>query len=144
MDIFMEEAIREARLSLSKSGIPIGSVLVKNGEIVGRGHNRRVQDNDPIMHAEINCIHNAGRIKKYDNTVLYSTLIPCYLCSGAIVQFGIKHVVVGESKNFTGAKEFLEKHGVSVVDLDLQDCKDMLSKFINENSDLWNEDIAEI
>ena len=138
----MKAAIEEARKSLSEGGIPIGSVLVKKGQIIGRGHNKRVQQNDPVMHAEIDCLRNAGRIGKYSETLLYSTLMPCYLCAGAIVQFGIKKVVVGESENFSGAKDFLTSHGVKVVDLNLNKCKQLMKKFIQDNLDLWNEDIG--
>ena len=140
----MKAAIEEARKSLSEGGIPIGSVLVKKGQIIGRGHNKRVQQNDPVMHAEIDCLRNAGRIGKYSETLLYSTLMPCYLCAGAIVQFGIKKVVVGESENFSGAKDFLTSHGVKVVDLNLNECKQLMKKFIQDNPDLWNEDIGEL
>jgi creatinine deaminase len=144
MDNHMKAAIEEARKSSSEGGIPIGSVLVKNGQIIGRGHNKRVQQNDPVMHAEIDCLRNAGRIGKYSETLLYSTLMPCYLCAGAIVQFGIKKVVVGESENFSGAKDFLTSHGVKVVDLNLNKCKQLMKKFIQDNPDLWNEDIGEL
>ena len=140
----MKAAIEEARKSLSEGGIPIGSVLVKKGQIIGRGHNKRVQQNDPVMHAEIDCLRNAGRIGKYSETLLYSTLMPCYLCAGAIVQFGIKKVVVGESENFSGAKDFLTSHGVKVVDLNLNECKQLMKKFIQDNLDLWNEDMGEL
>jgi len=140
---FIETAIAEARKGLEEGGIPIGSVLVKDGQIVGRGHNKRVQDNDPMAHAEIICLRNAGRIGSYEGTILYSTLMPCYLCGGAVVQFGIKKVVVGESKTFPGAREFMESHGVEVVDLDLQECKDLMAEFIKNNPELWNEDIGE-
>src|SRR5215208_3740812 len=102
MDKFMQAAIEEARLGLREGGIPIGSVLVQNGQIIGRGHNKRVQDSDPITHAEIDCLRNAGRVGNYKNTILYSTLMPCYLCAGAIVQFGIPKVIAGESQTFPG------------------------------------------
>lgn len=138
----MEAAIDEAKIGLSQNGIPIGSVLVKNGTIVGRGHNKRVQDNDPITHAEIDCLRNAGRVGNYKGTVLYSTLMPCYLCAGAIVQFGIKKVYAGESATFSGAKEFMESHGVEVIDLNLEECKMMMENFIAKNPELWNEDIG--
>ncbi len=144
MDIFMQAAIEEARKGLDEGGIPIGSVLVKEGEIIGRGHNKRVQDGNPIMHAEIDCLYNAGRIGKYGETVLYSTLMPCYLCAGAVVQFGIKKVVVGESETFAGAKEFMESHGVEVIDLDVEECKGLMRDFIKNNPELWNEDIGEL
>ena len=142
MDEFMKAAIGEARKGLSEGGIPIGSVLVIDGKIVGRGHNKRVQENDPVLHAEIDCLRNAGRVGKYAGAVLYSTLMPCYLCAGAAVQFRIKKVVVGESRNFAGAREFMESHGIEVVDLDLAECRDMMARFIAEKPQLWNEDIG--
>jgi creatinine deaminase len=142
MDPFMKAAIDEAKQGLSEGGIPIGSVLVKGRKIVGRGHNKRVQDSDPIMHAEIDCLRNAGRIGRYGDTILYSTLMPCFLCAGAVVQFGIKKVIVGESKTFAGAKEFMESHGVEVIDLNLDECKRLMTEFIKSNPELWNEDIG--
>ncbi|HEY4482499.1 MAG TPA: nucleoside deaminase [Candidatus Brocadiaceae bacterium] len=144
MDIFMKAAIDEAKQGLREGGIPIGSVIVKDGKIIGRGHNKRVQENDPIMHAEINCLRNAGRIGRYRDTILYSTLTPCYLCAGAIVQFGIKRVFVGESETFAGAKEFMESHGVEVINLNLDECKQLMKEFIQKNPELWNEDIGEL
>jgi cytosine deaminase len=145
IDEFMKIAIEEAKKGFEEGGIPIGSVLVtKDGKILGRGHNRRVQDNDPLAHAEIVAIRNAGRIKSYKDTILYSTLMPCYLCSGAIVQFGIKKVVVGESRNFSGAKDFLLSHGVEVIDLNNSQCIELMRKFIKNNSNLWNEDIGNL
>lgn len=145
IDEFMRLAIEEAKKGFEEGGIPIGSVLVsKDGKVLGRGHNRRVQDNDPLAHAEIVAIKNAGRIKSFKDTILYSTLMPCFLCAGAIVQFGIKKVIVGESKNYGGAKKFLEEHGVEVIDLDLDECKELMEKFINENKELWLEDIGEL
>lgn len=145
IDEFMRLAIEEAKKGFEEGGIPIGSVLVsKDGKVLGRGHNRRVQDNDPLAHAEIVAIKNAGRIKSFKDTILYSTLMPCYLCAGAIVQFGIKKVIVGESKNYGGAKKFLEENGVEVIDLDLDECKELMEKFINENKELWLEDIGEL
>ncbi len=142
MDKFMEAAIEEARQGLREGGIPIGSVLVIDGLIVGRGHNRRVQDNDPVLHAEIDCLRNAGRVGRYRNAVLYSTLMPCYLCAGAVVQFGIKKVVAGESRNFSGARELMEAHGVDVTDRDNEECRKMMADFIEKNPQLWNEDIG--
>jgi creatinine deaminase len=139
MDAFMKAAFEDAKKGLSENGIPIGSVLVKDSGIVGLGHNKRVQESDQIMHAEIDCLRNAGRNGKYDNTVLYSTLMPCFLCAGAVVQFGIKKVVVGESETFSGAKDFLEMHGVTVVDLNLDECKNILKKFIQTKPELWME-----
>lgn len=140
----MKAAIAEAKTGLSEGGIPIGSILVKDGEIIGRGHNRRVQYDDPIIHAEIDCLRNAGRIGSYRGTTLYSTLMPCYLCAGAVVQFGIKKVVAGESVNFEGAQSFLESKGVEVVDLRLSECIEMMAEFIRLHPKLWNEDIGEL
>jgi cytosine/creatinine deaminase len=142
MDEFMNAAILEAQQGRQVGGIPIGSVLVKDGKIVGRGHNKRVQDGDPVTHAEIDCLRNAGRIGDYKGTTLYSTLMPCYLCAGAVVQFGIKKVIAGESKTFPGAREFMVSHGVEVVDLNLDECQQMMSDFITTNPELWNEDIG--
>lgn len=142
MDEFMEIAIAEAKQGVSEGGIPIGSALVKDGQIVGRGHNKRVQNDDPVTHAEIDCLRNAGRIGNYRGTTLYSTLMPCYLCAGAVVQFGIKKVIAGESQTFPGAREFMESHGVEVIDLDLAECKQLMSDFIQKNPQLWNEDIG--
>ncbi len=140
----MKAAIDEARKGLSEGGIPIGSVLVKDGIIIGRGHNRRVQENDPVIHAEIDCLRNAGRIGVYKDTVLYSTLMPCYLCAGASVQFGIKKVIAGENESFSGAQEFMQSHGIEVVNLDLKECKDLMKDFIERNPKLWFEDIGEL
>ncbi|WP_013324859.1 nucleoside deaminase [Gloeothece verrucosa] len=142
IDHFMQAAIAEAKQGLQEGGIPIGSVLVKDGQIVGRGHNKRVQDNDPVTHAEIDCLRNAGRIGQYGDSILYSTLMPCYLCAGAVVQFGIKRVIAGESLTFAGAKNFMESHGVEVIDLDLEECKQLMKDFIAKNPRLWDEDIG--
>jgi cytosine deaminase len=142
MDEFMKAAVEEARKGLAEKGIPIGSVLVRDGKIIGAGHNKRVQDGDPVTHAEIDCLRNAGRVGNYKNAVLYSTLMPCYLCAGAVVQFGIKKVYAGEAETFSGAREFMESHGVEVVDLDLDECKQMMEHFIRQNPELWNEDIG--
>ena len=103
-----------------------------------------MQDNDPIMHAEINCLSNAGRIGRYSGSILYFTLMPCYLCAGAIVQFGIKKVIVGESKNFAGTREFMESHGIEVIDLDIDQCKQLMREFIRNHPLLWKEDIGKI
>jgi cytosine deaminase len=144
MDKFMKAAIEEAIKGLDSGGIPIGSVLVKEDEIIGRGHNQRVQKKDPVLHAEIDCLRNAGRIGNYRGTTLYSTLCPCYLCAGAVVQFGIKKVMVGESETFPGATEFMESHGVEVINLDLDECKNLMKEFIQKNPELWNEDIGKL
>lgn len=140
----MQAAIDEARQGLREGGIPIGSVLVKAGKIIGRGHNRRIQDGDPITHAELDCLRNAGRIGSYRDTVLYSTLMPCYLCSGAVVQFAIPKVIVGESQTFAGGPAFMRSHGVEVTDLNLPECVAMMREFIANHPRLWNEDIGEL
>jgi len=141
-DEFMRAAIEEAKKGLAEGGLPIGSVLVRNSQIVGRGHNRRVQKGDPMAHAEIDCLTVAGRQKTYRDTVLYSTLMPCFLCSGAIVQFGIPKVVAGESVNFHGGADFLRQQRVEVIDLHDPECIEMMSRFIREHPELWNEDIG--
>ena len=142
-DEFMRLAIEEARLGLSEGGIPIGSVLMRDGKVLARGHNKRVQEQNPILHGEMDCLNNAGRIGSFKNTVIYSTLMPCYMCAGTIVQFKIPKVIVGESKTFSGAREFMESHGVEVIDLKNEECIAMMEKFIRENPELWNEDIGE-
>jgi cytosine deaminase len=139
---FLQAAIEEARKGLAEGGLPIGSVLVRNGLVVGRGHNRRVQKGDPMAHAEIDALTNAGRQRTYRDTVLYSTLMPCFLCSGASVQFGIPKVVVGESVNFHGAPDFMRKHGIEVIDLHDDECIRMMGDFIRDHPELWNEDIG--
>ncbi|MDF5706885.1 MAG: nucleoside deaminase [Nostoc sp. S4] len=142
MDEFMQAAIQEAKQGRQEGGIPIGSVLVKDGKILGKGHNKRVQDGDPITHAEIDCLRNAGRVGNYKGTTLYSTLMPCYLCAGAVVQFGIKKVIAGESRTFPGAKDFMVSHGVEVIDLNLHECEQIMNEFIETSPELWNEDIG--
>src|SRR2546421_1702335 len=141
-DKFMQAAIDAAKKSREEGGIPIGSALARGEELIAVGHNRRVQNNDPVTHAEIDCLRNAGRIGSFRDTVLYSTLMPCYLCAGAVVQFGIKKVVVGESRTFAGAVDLMRNHGVEIIDLDLPECVEMMQKFIAENPALWNEDIG--
>jgi len=140
---FMREALAEARLGLAEGGIPIGSVLVRDGKIIGRGRNRRVQKGSAILHGEMDCFENAGRQRTYRDTVLYSTLSPCWMCSGTIVQFRIPRVVMAESVNFPGAPEFLRSHGIEVVDLALPEAVAMMREFIRARPALWNEDIAE-
>ncbi|MFL6515403.1 MAG: nucleoside deaminase [Chthoniobacterales bacterium] len=141
-DSFMQAAIEMARKSRDEGGIPIGSALVRDGTLIAVGHNKRVQENDPVTHAEIDCLRNAGRIGSFHNSVLYSTLMPCYLCAGAVVQFGIKKVIVGESRTFRGASEFMRTHGVEVIDLDLSECVQMMQEFIAKHPAVWNEDIG--
>jgi len=141
-DPFLRAAIDEARKGLAEGGLPIGSVLVRNGQVIAAGHNRRVQHGDPMAHAEIDCLTKAGRQKTYKDTVLYSTLMPCYLCSGAVVQFGVPKVIVGESVNFPGGPDFMRSHGVEVIDLHDAECIEMMSRFIKDHPELWNEDIG--
>ena len=148
-DTFLRAAIDEARAGLAEGGLPIGSVLVRDGTIIGRGHNRRVQRGDPMAHAEIDCLANAGRQRTYADTTLYSTLMPCFLCSGAAVQFGVPRVVVGESRTFPGGEgpggrspTFMRSHGIEVIDLDDEECVKLMTDFIAANPALWNEDIG--
>ncbi len=140
----MQAAIDEARQGRKEGGIPIGSVLMRNGEIVSRGHNKRVQELDPIAHGEMDALRNAGRQRTYRDTVLYTTLMPCFMCAGTIVQFKIPKVIVGEARTFGESREFLESHGVEVVVLDLDECVEMMQEFIEAEPTLWNEDIMEL
>lgn len=144
IDAFMQAAIEEAQKGAKEGGIPIGSVLVKDGKIIARGHNKRVQEDNPILHGEMDCLFNAGRVGSYKDTVIYSTLMPCYMCAGTIVQFKIPKVIVGESKTFSGARTFMETHGVEVEDLNLPACVEMMEQFILACPELWNEDIGEL
>ena len=141
---FMKEAIREARKGLREGGIPIGSVLVQNGKILGRGHNRRVQKASAILHAEMDCLENAGRLKAadYSKCVLYSTLSPCEMCTGAILLYKIPVVVIGENETFKGPEAYSKKQGTSVINLDLEECKKMMRNFIAAKPGLWDEDIG--
>jgi cytosine deaminase len=141
-DEFMKAAIAQARKSGGEGGIPIGSSLMRDGKLLAVGHNKRVQENDPVTHAEIDCLRRAGRIGSFHGTVLYSTLMPCYLCAGAVVQFGIKKVIVGENQTFPGAGAFMQEHSVEVVNLNLAECIEMMRAFIAEHPALWNEDIG--
>lgn len=145
MDPFLEAAIEEARAGLAEGGIPIGSVLVIDGEIVGRGHNQRVQKNSAILHAEMDCLENAGRLSaaEYRRAVLYSTLSPCEMCSGTVLLYRIPTVIVGENETFCGPEEHLRLLGVDVQVVDNQDCVQLMRNFIQEHPDLWNEDIGE-
>lgn len=144
MDKFMMQAILMAKKSYMEGGIPIGSVLVKNNEMIAQGHNKRVQENNPILHGEMDCLNNAGRIGSFKDCVIYSTLMPCFMCAGTIVQFKIKKVIVGESQTFSGARAFMESHGIEVIDLDLNECKQLMNQFILEQPEIWFEDIGEL
>ena len=144
IDEGMQAAIDEMKKGLAEGGIPIGSSLVVDGRVVAAGHNKRVQDGDPITHAEIDCLRNAGRLgaAALHRGVLYSTLMPCYLCSGAAVQFGIKKVIVGDDRNFPGAPEFMRSHGIEVTVLNVPECVEIMAKFVIDQPELWNEDIG--
>ena len=141
---FMNEAIREARRGLREGGIPIGAVLVKDGRIIGRGHNRRVQSKSAILHAEMDCLENAGRLKAkdYQRCTIYSTLSPCDMCTGAILLYKIPRVVIGENKTFKGPEAYSRRR-TRLVNLDLRECKDIMADFIRRRPELWNEDIGE-
>jgi creatinine deaminase len=143
-DIFMQEAIAEARSGLSEGGIPIGSVLVLDGKIIGRGHNRRVQDGSVIHHAEMNCLENAGRLSAdvYRRCTIYSTLSPCPMCSGAILLYGIPKVVIGENVTFRGPEDYVRSQGVQVEVMENEQCVRLMNEFIAADPQLWNEDIG--
>ena len=146
MDEFMNAALDEASTGAVEGGIPIGAALVDDGRLVATGRNRRLQDLASIMHAEINCLYNASRngVQSFRGMMMYSTLMPCHMCAGAIVQFGITKVVAGESSNFQEANGFdtLKRHGIEVIDLDLDEAKQLLGRFIEANPEQWNEDIG--
>ena len=136
-------ALAEARQGLSEGGIPIGAALFRlDGTLLGRGHNRRVQDDDPSMHAETNAFRTAGRQSSYRGTIMVTTLAPCWYCSGLIRQFGIGRVLVGESMTFAGGVDWLRESGVQITDLDSRECQDLLQNFIARHPRLWNEDIG--
>ena len=144
MDEFMEAAIKEARQGLAEGGIPIGSVLVLDGKIVGRGHNRRVQKGSAVLHAEMDCLENAGRLKArdYQRAVLYSTLSPCDMCSGTVLLYKIPKVIIGENKTFQGPEDYVRSRGVELVNLNLEECIKLMEDFIAARPELWNEDIG--
>jgi len=141
---FLEVAVEEARKGQAAGGIPIGSVLVIDGEIIGRGHNQRVQRGSTVLHAEMDCLENAGRLpaETYARSVLYSTLSPCDMCSGAALLYGIPRVVVGENRTFAGPEAYVRSRGVEVVVLDDPTCIEMMEAFISANPELWHEDIG--
>jgi cytosine deaminase len=144
-DKFMQAAIEEAKKGLSEGGIPIGSILVVNGKIVGRGHNRRVQNGSPILHAEMDCFENAGRLtaRDYQKSVLYSTLSPCDMCSGTALLYKIPKIVIGENKTFQGPEEYVRSRGVELEILNDVKCIKLMEDFISNHPTLWNEDIGE-
>src|SRR5438034_8474355 len=143
-DPFLAAAISEARQGLSEGGIPIGSILVIDGKVVGRGHNRRVQSTSAILHAEMECLENAGRLRaqEYRRATLYSTLSPCDMCSGAALLYGIPRIVIGEHKTFQGPEDYLRSRGVQLTILDNPECFRLMSEFIRDRPQLWNEDIG--
>jgi creatinine deaminase len=145
MDPFMQAAIEEAQLGLAEGGIPIGSVIVHNGQIIGRGHNRRVQEGSAIKHGEMDALENAGRqtAKTYQESVLYTTLSPCAMCSGAILLYGIPKIIVGENQTFVGEEALLRSRGVQVDVVDNHTCIELMRDFIANKPELWNEDIGE-
>jgi cytosine/creatinine deaminase len=144
MDKFMQAAIEEAQKGLEEGGIPIGSVIVHEGKIIGRGHNRRVQKGSAILHGEMDALENAGRrpASVYKNSVLYTTLSPCSMCSGAILLYGIPKIIIGENKTFMGEEELLKSRGVQIEVLQDETCINMMAGFIEEKPFLWNEDIG--
>ena len=144
--LYMKEAIKEAKISLKESGIPIGAVLVENENIIGRGHNKLLQNDSTILHAEMDCIENAGRLKgvDYKKCTLYTTLSPCEMCSGTIILYKIPRVVMGENNTLKGPEEYLIENGVEVINMDLDECKTILENFIQKNPDLWNEEIERV
>jgi cytosine/creatinine deaminase len=139
---FMTAALEQAEKSYREGGLPIGAVMVEDGRIVARGHNKRVQEGDPIAHGEMDCLRNAGRRRRYDNVTLYTTLSPCMMCSGTVLQLGIPRVVVGEDVSFPGNPGFLRQHGVEVRLLSDERCRELMERFIREKPELWDEDIA--
>lgn len=144
-DPYLDEAIAEAKRGLASGGIPIGAVLVIDGSIVGRGHNRRVQNGSAVLHAEMDCLENAGRLRAedYRRSVMYSTLSPCDMCSGAILLYNIPRVVVGENRTFQGPEDYLQSRGVELSVIDSPECFKLMQDFIDANEALWNEDIGE-
>lgn len=145
MDKFFEATVNEARKGLEEGGIPIGSVIVHGGKILGRGHNKRIQDGSVVLHGEMDALENAGRqpASIYKNSVLYTTLSPCPMCTGAILLYGIPKVVIGENKTFMGSEDLLRQNGVEIVVLNDQTCIDLMESFIRNKPELWNEDIGE-
>lgn len=145
MDPFLQAAIDEARLGLAEGGIPIGSVIVHNGRIIGRGHNRRVQQGSATLHGEMDALENAGRLSAevYRESVLYTTLSPCSMCSGAVLLYGIPKVVIGENRTFLGEEDLLRSRGVDLEVRDDSECIRLMEEFIAARPDLWNEDIGE-
>jgi cytosine/creatinine deaminase len=145
-DAFLKMALEEARLGLAEGGIPIGSVLVIGGQVVGRGHNRRVQNGSAILHAEMDCLENAGRLKPsdYRRATLYSTLSPCDMCSGTALLYRIPRIVIGENRTFQGPEDYMRSRGVELELVDDAECVELMREFIAARPELWNEDIGEV
>lgn len=145
MDEFLAAAIEEAEKGMAAGGIPIGAVLVIDGKIVGRGHNQRVQRGSPTLHAEMDCLENAGRLAAaaYASATLYSTLSPCDMCSGAALLYGIPRIVIGEHRTFRGPEDYVRSRGVELIVVDDERCRQLMETFIANHPDLWNEDIGE-
>lgn len=143
---FMKEAIKEAKNSLKEGGIPIGAVLVENDEIIARGHNRLLQKNSSILHGEMDCIENAGKLKgnDYKNCTLYTTLSPCEMCSGLILLYKIPRVVIGENETLKGSEDYLSENEVKLINLNLKECKDIMNEFIKENLEIWDAELERV
>ncbi len=145
MDKFINEAIKEAKIGLDEGGIPIGSVIVLDGKVIGKGHNKRVQKGSVVLHGEMDALENTGRLTAsvYKRCTLYTTLSPCPMCTGAILLYGIPKVIIGENETFLGSEDLLRENGVEVIVLNNRECKDMMHNFIQDKPQLWNEDIGE-
>lgn len=142
-DFFIRAALEQAQKSYDEGGLPIGAIMTVDNVIVSAGHNRRVQDGDPIAHGEMDCMRRAGRRRSYRDVTLYTTLSPCMMCSGTIIQFGIPRVVIGEAENFSGNIDFLKARGVEIILLNNDKCIALMSRFMLEKPEVWNEDIGE-
>lgn len=145
-DKFMSEAIAEAKKGLNEGGIPIGAVLVKNEEIISRGHNRLLQENSSILHGEMDCIENAGKLKgeDYKHCTLYTTLSPCEMCSGVILLYKIPKVIMGENETLKGPEDYLKENGVNLINLNLKECKNIMNEYIKKNPEIWNAEIERV
>ncbi len=143
---FIQEAIKEARKSLDEGGIPIGAVLVEDDEIVGMGHNRLIQDGSTILHAEMDCLESAGKLKgtDYKKCTLYTTLVPCEMCAGLILLYNIPKIVFGENETFHGPEDYLAEHDMELINLDLDECKELIDEYIRKNPEVWDEEIERV
>ncbi|MEN6592016.1 MAG: nucleoside deaminase [Methanobacterium sp.] len=143
---FIQEAIKEARKSLDEGGIPIGAVLVEDDEIVGMGHNRLIQDGSTILHAEMDCLESAGKLKgtDYKKCTLYTTLVPCEMCAGLILLYNIPKIVFGENETFPGPEDYLAEHDMELINLDLDECKELIDEYIRKNPEVWDEEIERV